>query len=65
MDIPADLAHRWHERHDACLLDAAAGAGPLAAVYEQLRKLAVQDGAHDLAERLGRTARGLRALAAR
>ncbi|MEV6607465.1 hypothetical protein [Kutzneria sp. NPDC051319] len=64
MDIPAELAHRWHERHDPCLADVEAGAGPLAAVYEQLRMLAAQDGAHELEERLGRTARGLRVLAA-
>jgi hypothetical protein len=65
MDIPRDLAHRWHQRHDACLADAEAGAGPLAVVYEQLRELAAKDGAHDLAARLGQTAQGLRALAAR
>lgn len=62
MDIPVDLAHRWHERHDACLADVATGAAALAAVYDELHRLAVQDGPPDLAAELGATAHGLRTL---
>jgi len=45
--------------------DGTSGAGPLAAVYDELHRLAVQDGPSGLAAQLGETARGLRALTTR
>lgn len=64
-DIPAELARCWHEQHAACLADAVVAAGQLAAVHDELCQLAVQNGARELADTLGETAYGLRALASR